>query len=419
MKAASRVELATSPRWVSGMTMRLFASRALNGSIRIRPLAGVCIAIWLASAGCARQGHRIPDSAPPQPPELFQPVSVTQAIPQSLVERTPYRLNVSDVIEIIYQVKVGAKTGSRRGYRLQSEDVIEIAFPFQKDLNQRLVVLADGYVNCLLIGRVRAVGETLDGLEALLKQGYSRHLRNPELTVVVKEANKKIDELKKAITTAPRGQSRLMPVKPDGTIDLPYVGQVLAYGRTVAELRSVLNSEYVKADLEEVEVTVQLLELSPRHVYVMGEVLAPGMQTNSHPMTLVQAIATAGGFNPRADRTKVLVVRRRFLPIPEAVVVDIHDLLTSRKPSPEGLIPDGGRMRYDFWLEDEDLVYVPTSDLALQGDWVDAVFNRLIRPIFPVSGYLGMNFGYQIYNAPNDITTRGKGPPRVNANFGP
>jgi polysaccharide export outer membrane protein len=372
-----------------------------------------------AVAGPVRAANWIPDSPPAQPPALFQPFLDPQALPQSLIERTPYRLNVSDMIEIIYQVRVGAKTGDRRGYRLQAEDVIEIKFPFQKELDQRLVVLADGYVNCLFIGRVRAVGETLDALEAQLKNAYKRYIRRPELTVIVKEANKKIDELKKAITTAPRGQSRLMPVKPDGTIDLPYVGQVLAFGKTVAELRAVLNQEYVKADLEEVEVTVQLLEMAPRKYYVLGEVTQQGMQSGQHPMTVIQAIAASGGYTPRADLENVLVIRRKFLPIPQAAVVNVASLLGATKATPEGLVPNGEQMRYDFWLQDDDVVYVPPSGLALANDWIDQVFNKGIRQIFPVTGILGMNFGYQTYNAPAAYTNRQSGPPRIYTNVGP
>lgn len=402
---------------VSGMTQRQFNPSFVR-TIRAAVIALAAGSVF-SSAGCARYNHKIPDSAPPQPNDLFQPFNEQQALPQSLVEMPPYRLNVADVIEIIYQVKVGAKTGDRRGYRLQSEDVIEIKFPYHRDLDQRHVVLPDGYINCMLIGRVRAVGETLDALQAQLTNAYKRYVKNVEPTVIVKEANKKIDELKKAITTAPRGQSRLMPVKPDGTIDLPYIGNVYAFGKTIPELRSTLNQEYVRNDLEEIEVTVQCLEFAPRRVYVMGEVNQVGVFPTQQNVTVIQALTMAGGMNTRADKTHVMVVRRKFLPIPQATIIDVQSLLDARKPSSEGLVPNGERMRYDFFLQDEDVVYVPPTDLALAGDFTDMFFNRIVRPIFPVSGILGMNFGYQIYNAPSTYTNNVKGPPRFNTTIGP
>ncbi|MCK6456250.1 MAG: polysaccharide biosynthesis/export family protein [Phycisphaerae bacterium] len=381
-----------------------------------RAMASLAVAGVLCGPGCERQGHIIPNSAPAEPRELFQPFRDATALAPSLVERPPYRLNVADVLEIIYQVK---NIPTPKGYRLKIEDEIEIKFPFQKQFNQKLVVQSDGKVNCLLIGAQQAQNLTAEEVEAQLKAAYARYIREPELTVITTAANKKIDELKKAITTAPRGQSRLIPIKPDGTIDLPYVGEVMAYGKTVKELRSELNQRYIESDLEEVEVTVQTLEFAPRNVAVFGEVFAPGMQQMFTPTTVVGAIATAGGMNPRADTQHVLVVRRKFLPIPQAVIVDVYAMLNGKKAGPDGLMPNGEQFRYDFWLQDGDIIYVPPTGLAVATDWIDLVFTRGVRPIFPVTGNIGLNFGYDIYNAPSAFTSQTKGPPRINTQIGP
>lgn len=381
-----------------------------------RPVLALVLLSTIGVAGCPREGHVIPDVPPPQPAEVFQPFNEAQAAPHSLAFYPPYRLNCGDVLEIIYHVK---NIPTPNGYKLKIEDVIEIKFPYQASMNQEVEVAPDGKVNCLLLGPQQAMNLTVLEVQQNLKREYARYLREPELTVTAKAANKKITELKKAITTAPRGQSRLIPIKPDGTIDLPYVSEVLAFGKTVRELKAELDRRYIEADLEEVEVTVQTLEFSPRNIFVMGEVIAPGQLRMTSPATLLQCIAAAGGMNPRAERQKVLVVRRKFLPVPSAVVVDTHALLTGQKPGPDGLVPNGEQFRYDFYLQDEDFVYVPTTQLALQGDWIDQVFNRIVRPIFPVSGNVGMNFGYQIYNAPSSFESRQAGPPRINAQVGP
>jgi hypothetical protein len=52
--------------------------------------------------GCSRTDHKIPDAAPPEPPELYQPVSPKTALPEQLIERPAYRLTVGDVLEVIY-----------------------------------------------------------------------------------------------------------------------------------------------------------------------------------------------------------------------------------------------------------------------------------------------------------------------------
>lgn len=403
------------------MTAYRSPSRA-NFSLSPRTLRFGIIATVLAAApaGVAfAGGHRIPDSPPPQPPELFQNYNDTQALGPAMIERPPYRLNTADVLEIIYHVKVGRLAEDVRPYELQTEDVIAIKFPFAPELSQTCVVLADGSINCLLIGKTRAYGYSPQQLEELLRQAYKRYIKNPELTVIVQEANKKIDELKKAITTAPRGQSRLMPVKPDGTIDLPFVGEIYAFGKTVAELRTTLNKAYYENDLEEIEVTVQLLEFAPRRVYLMGEVANVGMFTMPHPVTLIQAITAAGGPKvSRADLEHVLIVRRKYLPIPQAVICNVQQLLDGKKPSPDGLVPNGEGFRHDFWLQDEDFIFVPRTGLATTTDWIDMVFARGIRQILPVSGNVGVNFGYDIYNAPAAFT-QNVGGSRFNTVLGP
>ena len=372
--------------------------------------------VLLAAAGCSRTEHHIPDAAPPEPPELYQPFNDGTGLPEALTDRPPYRLHVGDILEIIYQVK-NVVTGEP--YQLKIEDKIKIQFPYQEKFDQELTVSGDGNVRCLLLGRLRAAGLTAEDLEGQLKRAYGRYIREPELTVVVDAANVKIVELKKAITTAPRGQSRLMPIKPDGTIDLPYIGEVSVAGKRVHEAKLVLDHLYVENDLREIEVTVQILHFATKKIFVMGEVPQPGMVETVAPITLIQAIVRAGGPNVRADKQKILLVRRRHLAVPQAIVFDMEDLLTGWKASRYGRVPNGSRFRYDLYLDDGDIVYVPPTDLAKATDWIDQVFTKGIRSVFPYSGVVGMNFGYQIYNPESAIKSKTIGPPRINTQVGP
>ncbi|HUN80842.1 MAG TPA: polysaccharide biosynthesis/export family protein, partial [Phycisphaerae bacterium] len=315
---------------------------------KITPLLLIVVA-----AGCSRTNHCIPDSAPAQPSPIYQPVAAAQGVPEMLLDRPPYRLAPGDVLEIIYQVK---NIVSDTPYELKIEDVIKIEFPYQTRFDQKLTIQGDGTIRCMLVGQVRAAGRTANDLEDQLKHGYSRYLRDPELTVVAEAANQKISELKKAITTAPRGQSRLVPVKPDGTIDLPYVGEVLVAGKTVHQAKKLLDKLYVENDLQEVEVTVQTLEFAPKRVYVMGEVLSPGVVESPAPLTMTQALIRCGGPNVRAEKSKILLVRRQFLPLPQAVVFNLNDLLCASKASPEGRVPNGSEFRWDMYLADGDII---------------------------------------------------------------
>ncbi|MBN1344940.1 MAG: polysaccharide biosynthesis/export family protein [Phycisphaerae bacterium] len=358
---------------------------------------------------------------------LVQPAQQAMSVPAKQILLPTYRLNVGDQLEIIYHVK---HTITPEGYRLKIEDAIDIAFPFQPQYNQSVTVTSDGTIRLLLVGQVDVfptnpdgtrgeAGMTANQLEKELKRRYGEHLKNPELTVTVNKANIKIAELKKAITTAPRGQSRLMPLSPDGTVDLPYIGSVPAFGKTIAELRRDINAMYVKADLEEIDVTVQMNHWAPQKVFVLGEVGAPGLISTDTPISLTQAIAARGGFTVRGDQTNVLVVRRKGLPVPEGTVVDLNHLMTAEKGTKDGLVRDFSQFRYDIWMQDMDIIYVPKTGLAVFDDWVDQVFTKGIRSILPYSFSSSLNFGYELHNEPSTFTSKGSGQPNVNIGVGP
>ncbi len=375
------------------------------------------IASAVILCSCSRTDQKIPDVAEIQPNELYQPFVGGTGLPEQLVDRPPYRLTPGDVLEIIYQVK---NIVSDTPYELKIEDIIKIAFPYQDKFDQKLTVQGDGNIRCLLLGQMRAAGRTASDLEEQLKHGYSRYIRDPEMTVVVEAANVKIVELKKAITTAPRGQSRLVPIKPDGTIDLPYIGEVLVSGKTVHQAKKLLDARYVEEDLQEVEVTVQTLEFAPKRIYVMGEVQMPGGFESVAPITMLQAIIRQGGPTARAMRSKVMLLRRHHLPLPQAIIFDLESVLHARKPSEFGAVPDASLYRYDSYLEDGDIIYVPPTVLAVANDWIDQFFTKGIRSVVPYSGVVGMNFGYQIYQAPTAVrTSQLAGPPNFVNQIGP
>ncbi|MFP4035952.1 MAG: polysaccharide biosynthesis/export family protein [Desulfobacteraceae bacterium] len=99
-------------------------------------------------------------------------------------------------------------------------------------------------------------------------------------------------------------------VLPDGRITFPLVGEVMAAGRTVGELRDVMTeklSEYVEAP----EVTVVVRDTRSRRIYTIGKVNSPGPYPLAPDMTVLQALSTAGGFAEWADEEQILIIRRK------------------------------------------------------------------------------------------------------------
>jgi len=96
-------------------------------------------------------------------------------------------------------------------------------------------------------------------------------------------------------------------VDPSGTVTLPLIQQVPATGKTVqqleAEIKKRLSPDYVKTPM----VTIEVLNYRP--FYIIGEVKNPGSYPFVAGMTVVNAIALAGGYTYRANKDEVLLNR--------------------------------------------------------------------------------------------------------------
>jgi polysaccharide export outer membrane protein len=84
-----------------------------------------------------------------------------------------------------------ALTGERRPlYRLRQSDVIEIDFPLVPEFHQSIIVQPDGFVSLKEAGQLYAEGKTLPQLEQAIRDAYLPKLRDPEVTVVLKDYDK-------------------------------------------------------------------------------------------------------------------------------------------------------------------------------------------------------------------------------------
>ena len=100
-----------------------------------------------------------------------------------------------------------------------------------------------------------------------------------------------------------------VPVRPDGRISAPLVNDVQAEGLTTDQLKQILTeklAEYVTAP----DVTVVVLQINSRKVYVLGEVGRPGPVLLTQDMRVLDAVSVAGGFTAFADKNGIKVIRR-------------------------------------------------------------------------------------------------------------
>lgn len=102
--------------------------------------------------------------------------------------------------------------------------------------------------------------------------------------------------------------SREVPVRPDGKITLPLIDDVPAVGLTPTQLKEILTSRW-KAFITAPEVSVIVTQVNSLKVYMVGEIVKPGILVLKGKTRLLQALSLAGGFTQFADRSKIIVLR--------------------------------------------------------------------------------------------------------------
>jgi polysaccharide biosynthesis/export protein len=124
--------------------------------------------------------------------------------------------------------------------------------------------------------------------------------------------------------------SREITVRPDGFISLPLVKDVAASGLSASSLSQVLREKF-KEFVEDPEVSVIVKTANSYKIYVLGKVTNSGMFTAKTPVSVVQAIAMAGGFTPFA-KTGKLVILHRIAGKDQRVEVNYDEIMDGRHP---------------------------------------------------------------------------------------
>jgi polysaccharide export outer membrane protein len=103
--------------------------------------------------------------------------------------------------------------------------------------------------------------------------------------------------------------SQSLQIRPDGKVTLPFIGDLVAADLTPIQLRDRIATS-LKEYVQNPVVTVIVVEANPATVYVMGEVNQPGAIPMRGPMTVLQALAMAGGFREFANLKNIRILRR-------------------------------------------------------------------------------------------------------------
>lgn len=287
---------------------------------------------------------------------------------------TKYRLSPGDMLEVMYHI---ALVSEAQDYRLGINDEINVDFYYHPQLNRTVVVRPDGKITLPIKGDFTAAGLKPTELAAVIKKTYSDILNDPVVTVSVNKYSSKIFELQKAITNAPRGQAKLVTIGPDGNVYLPLLRGLKASGKTIDELRDLINNEY-RHEFNNLTVSILIERIVGNRIFIFGEVQRPGAIPVDKPMTVVQAIAASGGVLPTGSLEYVKLMYWNDKNEPVLKTINLKSVMSDL------------RLEEDMIIPNNSVIFVPKTTIAKMNQWVD----QYIRQLFLWQGEsLGFSYG--------------------------
>jgi len=258
------------------------------------------------------------------------------------------------VFGLIFYTGLGTAPAAQTEYRIGVDDVLGISVWDNKDLDQVVFVRPDGRISLPLLGEIQAAGLSVADLSARLSEQYGLSIKGAQVTVTVKE-------IRSRPVFFVGGISKTAPLQLTQDLTLSQVLSLAGGLAQTADLEKafvlrgdrVINVDFVRL-LQKGDIS-QNIKIMPgdtiivplaEYVFLQGEVKSPGSLKFSKDLTVLQAIARAGGLTPLAAGNRVSVVRSEG-PKKQNIRVNVNDAMKNPGSSP------------DMPLQPNDIVIVP------------------------------------------------------------
>lgn len=162
---------------------------------------------------------------------------------------------------------------------------------------------------------------------------------------------------------------RIVRVNAAGAISLPLIGRILVAGMTTQEAEDVIAAKYSEKYLQNPQVSIFVKEFTTERITIEGAVQRPGIFPLAGQMTLLRALAVAGGFGPIADSSQVMVYRVNDQKVRESFVYDIQKIRAGKAEDPT--------------IRGDDLIVVQRD--SARAMLKDSLFRDVIDSINPFS----------------------------------
>lgn len=294
----------------------------------------------------------------------------------------------------------------RPQYKIGPEDFLEISlWQGIEEKKYTVQVRPDGKISFIFFQDLYVSGKTVSELDDYLTQKLHRFIKQPRVAVRVKEYNSKFASLLGAINTtagtlvgpettrgartgpgnyALKGKTTVLQLlaQAGGPTEKANIRETSIRRRTGEAITVNLNkiitqgdlSQNVVIDNEDTVVVPVLGEDKKNRVFVFGEVNSPGVIPTNGDLTVVEALALAGGFKQRAVLGDARILRGDMTR-PEVIACDIDRILNK------------GDMSQNVKLRNGDMLYLPKNAIGRVSDF--------LREIAPILGFI--NYPAQVY----------------------
>jgi len=156
-------------------------------------------------------------------------------------------------------------------------------------------------------------------------------------------------------------------VGPDGTITIPYAGEINVDGMTVSELDSILTNNYSRI-LKNPDISIIQKEFIALYVYLLGEVKRPGGYKADKAGTLLDALSLGGGITEAAKKNGVIVIRRVGPQRVVGIEIDLNKIINDN------------HYEYNISIEPSDIVMVPKAKVYRVSGFVSSFLDIIKDP---------------------------------------
>jgi polysaccharide export outer membrane protein len=282
-------------------------------------------------------------------------------------------------------------------YRFKVGDKIEISVWGEKDMTRQVVVQPDGKVGYFLMGEIRAVDQTFKELRTELEKGLSKYIRNPRVTIIGMEFAGNYATILGAVMKP----GRHIISRTDRVLDLLAASggfrymdsDDTAFAGDFSDLKAAYlsrNGQIVDVDFVtlikdgdmaqnapiEVGDFIYIPSSTSQLIFVLGEVERARAIPFRGRTTLLEALASAGGFDERTACKRSICIVRGSLKNPTVIMANFPRILSGKD---KNVVLDPGDIVYvpsTFITEVERLSrkIIPFLDVVLKGDATRDIF---------------------------------------------